>query len=105
MVSGERVARGEESVSGAPHTSAHCSAAQFESDLVHHFPQVFLSFVQALHLCKSTTAGKSLTEFEIITYQSLPKVKFGGWKWMHRSPVKIGDDFPSGPSKPRTANS
>lgn len=34
-----------------------------------------------------------------------PKVKLGGWKWMQRKPVKIGSDFPSGPSKPCTANS
>lgn len=33
----------------------------------------------------------------------LPRVKFGGWKWMQRRPVRIGTVFPSGPSKPRAA--
>lgn len=35
----------------------------------------------------------------------LPKVKLGGWKRVQRRPVRIGSDFPSGPSKPWTASS
>ena len=52
VVTCQGILQGEGSVSGPSHSSTHCCAAQLQSNLMHNFAQIFLSFIQTLHLCK-----------------------------------------------------
>lgn len=58
VVTGQCVLQSEGAVSGPSDSFTHCRATQLESYLMHDFAQIFLSFIQTLHLCEDREREK-----------------------------------------------
>lgn len=50
---GQGILQSEGAISGPSNSFTHRRAAQLESYLMHNFAQIFLSFIQTLHLCEN----------------------------------------------------
>lgn len=89
------------------HTAVLCSSSPISCTTLRKYFWVSFKHCTSVKADKNSThAIKNLKISDSIVRFAedySPNVKLGGWKRTQRKPVKIGGDFPSGPSKPCAA--